>query len=98
MSLPDRLRKMNVCTPMLVNISVYGGLVSEGFMEQTPLASALVERWYMAPGVQRIEIREKGIGGTLFVPPGTPASSEKHISSSYLPFVHLRRGHLLILA
>ncbi|TMS03064.1 Acyl-coenzyme A thioesterase 4 [Larimichthys crocea] len=65
-----RLRKMNVRSPMLFNISVYNGLITEGFREQTPLASALIERWYMAPGVQRIDIREKGVRGTLFIPPG----------------------------
>ncbi|XP_070709679.1 peroxisomal succinyl-coenzyme A thioesterase-like [Pempheris klunzingeri] len=65
-----RLRKMDVCTPLLVNISVYSGHVAEGFMEQAPLASVLTERWYMAPGVRRIDIREKGVRGTLFIPPG----------------------------
>uniref|UniRef100_A0A671X5V1 Acyl-CoA thioesterase 18 n=1 Tax=Sparus aurata TaxID=8175 RepID=A0A671X5V1_SPAAU len=65
-----RLRKMNVCSPMLHNISVYSGHVSEGFREQTPLTSVLVERWYMAPGVKRIDIMEKGVRGTLFIPPG----------------------------
>ncbi|KAI3366606.1 hypothetical protein L3Q82_009293, partial [Scortum barcoo] len=65
-----RLRKMDVCSPMLVNISVYGGHVAEGFMEQPPLASVLTERWYMAPGVQRIDIKEEEVIGTLFIPPG----------------------------
>ncbi|XP_035852230.1 peroxisomal succinyl-coenzyme A thioesterase-like [Sander lucioperca] len=65
-----RLRKRNVCSPLLVNISVYRGHVVEGFREQAPLASSLTERWYMAPGLQRIEIREKGVRGTLFLPPG----------------------------
>ncbi|XP_056223405.1 peroxisomal succinyl-coenzyme A thioesterase-like isoform X2 [Seriola aureovittata] len=63
-----RLRKMNVCTPMLVDISVYSG--HEGFGDRAPLASVLTERWYMAPGVKRIEIKEKGVRGTLFIPPG----------------------------
>ncbi|XP_071357761.1 bile acid-CoA:amino acid N-acyltransferase-like isoform X2 [Trachinotus anak] len=63
-----RLRKMNVCTPMLINILVYSG--HEGFRDQAPLVSVVTERWYMAPGVQRIEIREKGVQGTLFIPPG----------------------------
>uniref|UniRef100_A0A8C9Y056 Acyl-CoA thioesterase 16 n=1 Tax=Sander lucioperca TaxID=283035 RepID=A0A8C9Y056_SANLU len=45
-----RLRKRNVCSPLLVNISVYRGHVVEGFREQAPLASSLTERWYMAPG------------------------------------------------
>lgn len=63
-----RLRKMEVSSPMLVNISVYSG--HEGFKDRTPLATVLTERWYMAPGVQRVEIREKGVRGTLFIPPG----------------------------
>ncbi|XP_068162721.1 bile acid-CoA:amino acid N-acyltransferase-like isoform X2 [Antennarius striatus] len=65
-----RLRKKNVCTPILVSISVYRGHLAEGFRDQSPLASVLIERWYMAPGVQRIDIREKGVRGTLFIPPG----------------------------
>ncbi|KAK5849040.1 hypothetical protein PBY51_008715 [Eleginops maclovinus] len=65
-----RLRKLNVCIPQLVNISVYSGHVGGGFREQAPLASALTERWYMAPGVRRIEIKEKGVRGTLFIPHG----------------------------
>uniref|UniRef100_A0A3Q3WA89 Uncharacterized protein n=1 Tax=Mola mola TaxID=94237 RepID=A0A3Q3WA89_MOLML len=65
-----RLRKMNVRTPLLVNISVYSGHSAEGFRERTPLASTLIERWYIAPGVQRIKLREKGLRGTLFIPSG----------------------------
>lgn len=71
---PARLRTSNVCSPLLVNFSVYSRHEAEGFRERTPLASTLVERWYMAPGVQRIEVREKGLRGTLFMPPGAPAS------------------------
>ncbi|XP_039457492.1 peroxisomal succinyl-coenzyme A thioesterase-like [Oreochromis aureus] len=63
-----RLRKINVCTPMLVNISVHSG--HEGFRDRTPLASALAERWYMAPGVKRIDINKQGVQGTLYIPPG----------------------------
>ncbi|XP_041637297.1 peroxisomal succinyl-coenzyme A thioesterase-like [Cheilinus undulatus] len=65
-----RLRKMNVSTPVLVHISVYSGHVTEGFRKLPPLASALAERWYMAPGVRRIDVREKKMRGTLFIPPG----------------------------
>ncbi|XP_061571282.1 acyl-coenzyme A thioesterase 5-like isoform X2 [Cololabis saira] len=63
-----RLRKVNVCAPLLVNISVYSG--HENFRDIPPLVSTLVERWYMAPGVKRIEINEKGIRGTLLIPAG----------------------------
>lgn len=72
MSLLARLRKMNVCTPMLVTISVHSG--HEGFRDQAPLASVLTERWYMAPGIQRITNNEQGVQGTLFIPPGTPTA------------------------
>ncbi|XP_068442627.1 peroxisomal succinyl-coenzyme A thioesterase-like isoform X3 [Clinocottus analis] len=65
-----RLRKRNVCSPQLVNISVHSGHVEEGFGERVPLASTLAERWYLGPGVRRVEIREKGVRGTLFIPPG----------------------------
>ena len=61
---------MNVQTPMEVTISVYQGHQTEGFMDQVPLASVVVERWYMAPGVRRIPITEDGLTATLFLPPG----------------------------
>ncbi|KAM9854692.1 peroxisomal succinyl-coenzyme A thioesterase-like [Aulostomus maculatus] len=63
-----RLRKMNVQTPMEVTISVYQGHQTQGFVDQ--LASQLVERWYMAPGVRRIPITEQSLSATLFLPPG----------------------------
>ncbi|XP_028972879.2 acyl-coenzyme A thioesterase 1-like [Esox lucius] len=65
-----RLRKMNVLTPMVVHISVFSGHVTEGFSKQSPLATVVIERWYLAPGVRRIDIREDGVKGTLFIPPG----------------------------
>ncbi|XP_067349414.1 peroxisomal succinyl-coenzyme A thioesterase-like isoform X1 [Channa argus] len=65
-----RMRKMNVQTPMEVTISVYEGHQTEGFTDQVPLASVLVERWYMAPGVRRVPITEGGLTATLFLPPG----------------------------
>ncbi|XP_049429462.1 peroxisomal succinyl-coenzyme A thioesterase-like [Epinephelus fuscoguttatus] len=65
-----RLRKMNVQTPMEFTISVYQGHLTEGFTDQVPLASVVVERWYMAPGVRRIPVTEDGLTATLFLPPG----------------------------
>lgn len=61
---------MDVLTPMVVHISVYSGHMTEGFSKQSPLATVVTERWYMAPGVCRIDIREHGVRGTLFLPPG----------------------------
>ncbi|XP_051808106.1 peroxisomal succinyl-coenzyme A thioesterase-like [Acanthochromis polyacanthus] len=65
-----RLRKKNVQTPMEVTVSVYQGHQTEGFVDQVPLASVLVERWYMAPGVRRIPVTEDGLTATLFLPAG----------------------------
>ncbi|KAG9342294.1 hypothetical protein JZ751_016796 [Albula glossodonta] len=65
-----RLRKKDVTKPMVVHISVYWGHVSQGFTETTALACTIVERWYMAPGIQRVEVSEDGIIGTLFLPAG----------------------------
>ncbi|XP_029597834.1 acyl-coenzyme A thioesterase 5-like isoform X1 [Salmo trutta] len=65
-----RLRKMDVLTPMVVHISVYSGHMTEGFSKHSPLATVVTERWYMAPGVCRIDIKEHGVRGTLFLPPG----------------------------
>ncbi|XP_036376190.1 peroxisomal succinyl-coenzyme A thioesterase-like [Megalops cyprinoides] len=65
-----RLRKKDVSTPMVVQISVYRGHISRGFKETSPLACAVAERWYTAPGVRRVDIEEKGVRGTLFLPPG----------------------------
>ncbi|XP_036376194.1 bile acid-CoA:amino acid N-acyltransferase-like [Megalops cyprinoides] len=65
-----RLRKEDVRTPMVVQISVYRGHISHGFRETPSLACAVAERWYMAPGVRRVDVEEKGVRGTLFLPPG----------------------------
>ncbi|XP_074852118.1 acyl-coenzyme A amino acid N-acyltransferase 1-like [Carettochelys insculpta] len=35
-----------------------------------PLATCTVERWYVAPGVERIPIKEGRVRGALFLPPG----------------------------
>lgn len=57
-------------TPYIVNISLLEGHTSPSEGQSTELAAATVERWYMAPGVRRIEIRQNKIVGTLFLPPG----------------------------
>lgn len=65
-----RLRTRDVCSPMRVHLSVHRGHVSQGFREATPLACAVAERWYLAPGVRRVEANENGVKGTFFLPPG----------------------------
>ncbi|XP_058273384.1 peroxisomal succinyl-coenzyme A thioesterase-like isoform X2 [Hemibagrus wyckioides] len=65
-----RLRKRDVLSPMIFHISVYNGHIAQGFNQLRPLVTVIIERWYMAPGVQRIDVREKGVQGTFFFPPG----------------------------
>lgn len=54
----------------MVHLSLLEGHVSPSERQSTELAVVTTERWYMAPGVQRIEVRQNGIVGTLFLPPG----------------------------
>lgn len=69
----SRLRKVHVDTPMALVISVYWGhLEAGGFGDLQPLASVVAERWYMAPGVKRLDVAERGVVGTLFIPAGRP--------------------------
>ncbi|XP_036594193.1 bile acid-CoA:amino acid N-acyltransferase-like [Trichosurus vulpecula] len=67
----SRLLKQDVMnSPFLVQLSVCD---SDIFFKDSPAsvkASETVERWYSAPGVQRIQIREGRIRGILFIPPG----------------------------
>ncbi|XP_029947001.1 bile acid-CoA:amino acid N-acyltransferase-like isoform X1 [Salarias fasciatus] len=65
-----RLRKKNVETPYQVHISLMEGHVSPSDGKSSELAVVTTERWYMAPGVRRTEIRQNGVVGTLFLPPG----------------------------
>ncbi|XP_036433189.1 peroxisomal succinyl-coenzyme A thioesterase-like isoform X2 [Colossoma macropomum] len=65
-----RLRKKDVLSPMFFHISVYDGHITQGFSQLTALVTRVIERWYMAPGVQRVSLQEKGVQGTLFIPPG----------------------------
>ncbi|XP_062254868.1 bile acid-CoA:amino acid N-acyltransferase-like [Platichthys flesus] len=65
-----RLRKKYVDTPYVVHISVLDGHVSPSEAQGAELAAVTAERWYMAPGVRRIEIRQNTLVGTLFLPPG----------------------------
>jgi hypothetical protein len=55
---------------MTLLISVYRGHLTAGFRELPPVASVVAERWYMAPGVKRIAVEERGVTGTFFIPPG----------------------------
>ncbi|XP_042356582.1 peroxisomal succinyl-coenzyme A thioesterase-like isoform X2 [Plectropomus leopardus] len=65
-----RLKKKDVETPYVVQMSLLEGHVTPSERQSTELAAVATERWYMAPGVQRKEIRQDGVVGTMFLPPG----------------------------
>ncbi|KAM3938318.1 acyl-coenzyme A amino acid N-acyltransferase 1-like [Leptodactylus fuscus] len=71
-SVPNlRLIKRDVMgSPFLVHLELYTSLMLLPGPEDVPAASQVIERWYVAPGVQRIPIREGRVRGTLFLPPG----------------------------
>ncbi|XP_078409232.1 peroxisomal succinyl-coenzyme A thioesterase-like isoform X2 [Cetorhinus maximus] len=65
-----RLRKKDVTVPLLVTISVYDGWISSNFDKEAVLASVVLERFYMAPGITRVQLKEGHTIGTMFFPPG----------------------------
>ncbi|MCJ8744574.1 hypothetical protein PDJAM_G00120220 [Pangasius djambal] len=66
-----RLRKKHLETPYTVDVSVLEGHISPlNSSREHELATVSLQRWYMVPGVRRIEIRQNRVVGTLFLPPG----------------------------
>lgn len=66
-----RLIKRDVMgSPFSVHLELYPSLVVNPIPEDSPAATKVIERWYVAPGVQRILIREGRVRGALFLPPG----------------------------
>ncbi|XP_034276119.2 bile acid-CoA:amino acid N-acyltransferase isoform X2 [Pantherophis guttatus] len=64
-----RLLKRDVTgSPFYVQISLFDSTVMLPIHE--PLATCTVERWYAAPGVERIPIKSGRVRGALFLPPG----------------------------
>ena len=56
---------------------VHQGHSQPGAIHGPVMAKAEVERWFTAPGVRRIRLKEGGVRGSLFLPPGEwgPASA-----------------------
>jgi len=70
-----RLVKQNVTTPLVTDFYTLEGLMdpNEGLQSINSghwLAHASCDRWYMADGVKRIEVRDGRLVGTLFIPAG----------------------------
>ncbi|KAM5192302.1 acyl-coenzyme A amino acid N-acyltransferase 1-like [Mantella aurantiaca] len=66
-----RLIKRDVMgSPFEVHLELYSHLDYNVVPECSPEATACLRRWYVAPGVKRLQIREGRIRGALFIPPG----------------------------
>jgi len=77
-----RFVKMDVTTPLVVDIDIYEEEVKDvnhihqlrvsGGLKEKQIASKQLNRLYMKPGTKRIPLnmKEHGIHGTLFIPPG----------------------------
>lgn len=67
----QRLSKKDPTKPYHIHLQLFDGHV-EDFRnaELQPMTSVKFEKWYMAPGVRRIPVREGRLRGTLFIPHG----------------------------
>ncbi|XP_043943811.1 bile acid-CoA:amino acid N-acyltransferase-like [Protopterus annectens] len=65
-----RLMKTDASIPDIVKVSVVDGHILERAAVKLILADTEVERWHMAPGVRKVKVRQNGIVGNLFLPPG----------------------------
>lgn len=66
----QRLVPRSTGTPMKVEMLVHQGHSQPGAIPGPVVAKAEVERWFTAPGVRRIRLKEGGVRGSLFLPPG----------------------------
>ncbi|KAM4707501.1 acyl-coenzyme A amino acid N-acyltransferase 1-like [Discoglossus pictus] len=66
-----RLIKRDVMgSPFYVHFDLYQYIELNSCPKNTPDVTQVVERWYVAPGVRRIQVREGRVRGALFLPPG----------------------------
>ncbi|XP_040192698.1 acyl-coenzyme A amino acid N-acyltransferase 1-like [Rana temporaria] len=66
-----RLMKRDVMgSPFEIHLELYGQLELDAMPECSPNATACLRRWFVAPGVQRLQVREGRLRGALFIPPG----------------------------
>ncbi|XP_032274973.1 acyl-coenzyme A amino acid N-acyltransferase 2-like [Phoca vitulina] len=66
-----RLLKKDVMnSPFWVTLNLYDSVCFQDSIIGEPLASQVVQRWFSAPGVERIQIRKGRVRGALFLPPG----------------------------
>ncbi|KAM4666564.1 dynein axonemal light chain 1 isoform 2-T2 [Amazona ochrocephala] len=66
----QRLVPRSTGTPLKVEMLVHEGHTQSGAFPGPVVAKAEVERWFTAPGVRRIRLKEGRVRGSLFLPPG----------------------------
>ncbi|KAM6134187.1 dynein axonemal light chain 1 [Phoenicopterus ruber ruber] len=66
----QRLVPRSTGTPMKVEMLVHQGHNLSSAVPGPVVAKAEVERWFTAPGVRRIRLKEGCVRGSLFLPPG----------------------------
>lgn len=72
-------------SPSVVRVSLLEGHVSPGEADRAELAAVATERWYVAPGVRRTNVRHRGTIATLFLPPGESWSVRSGRNESAAP-------------
>ncbi|EGW01598.1 Bile acid-CoA:amino acid N-acyltransferase [Cricetulus griseus] len=67
----SRLAKKDVTSPYQVHIELCKPhFPVKGIVVSPPMDSLTLERWYVAPDVTRIQVKEGRLRGALFLPPG----------------------------
>ncbi|KAI6068267.1 Acyl-coenzyme A thioesterase 5 [Aix galericulata] len=66
----QRLVPRSTGTPMRVEVLVHQGHSGPGAIHGPVMAKAEVQRWFTAPGVRRIRLKEGSVRGSLFLPSG----------------------------
>ena len=67
-----RIIKRDVTTPLVTSLALYDGHLNDfsDILQNEPMATSTVQRWYMASHVTRTEIREGDLRGTFFISKG----------------------------
>ncbi|XP_006116714.2 acyl-coenzyme A amino acid N-acyltransferase 2-like isoform X1 [Pelodiscus sinensis] len=65
-----RLMKRDVSCPFRFQLNLFDSFQLQPSDKIPPLATCIVERWYVRPGVERVPIKEGRVRGALFLPPG----------------------------
>lgn len=66
-----RLIKRDVVgSPFQITLEVYDSLQMQPVPAVQPVASKVMEKWFVVPGVERIQISEGRLRGALYLPPG----------------------------